>query len=263
LFVLGARAKPGHLALKGILSEQQASAPSARCAAARRSDESQRVVPGARLVILGKQGAGKGTQCVRLARHYVVPHISTGDMFRAAVRAGTEFGRKAKEYMDAGELVPDEVVIGVVRERLDQDDTKNRGFILDGFPRNVEQAEALDDMVEPKGLDVAVDLDVDTEVVLRRLASRRVCENCGTNYSVDSPPQNNWTCDVCGHRVMQREDDTEVAIARRLALYEQDTEPLIAWYLARDKLVIVNGMGTPDAVTARLIRAIDHRRSPG
>ena len=135
------------------------------------------MVPGARLVILGKQGAGKGTQCVRLARHYVVPHISTGDMFRAAVRANTEFGRKAREYMDAGELVPDEVVIGVVQERLEQDDTTNRGFILDGFPRNVEQAEALDKILAPTGVDLTIDLEVPTEDVLRRLASRRVCTN--------------------------------------------------------------------------------------
>ena len=218
------------------------------------------MVPGARLVILGKQGAGKGTQCVRLARHYVVPHISTGDMFRAAVRANTEFGRKAREYMDAGELVPDEVVIGVVQERLEQDDTTNRGFILDGFPRNVEQAEALDKILAPTGVDLTIDLEVPTEDVLRRLASRRVCTNCGTNYSVETPPTTNWTCDVCGGEVIQRADDTEVAIKRRLDLYEQQTEPVISWYLERDKLTTVDGLGTPDAVTARLIRAIDRRR---
>lgn len=218
------------------------------------------MVPGARLVILGKQGAGKGTQCVRLARHYVVPHISTGDMFRAAVRANTEFGRKAREYMDAGELVPDEVVIGVVQERLEQDDTTNRGFILDGFPRNVEQAEALDKILAPTGVDLTIDLEVPTEDVLRRLASRRVCTNCGTNYSVETPPSANWTCDVCGGEVIQRADDTEVAIKRRLDLYEQQTEPVISWYLERDKLTTVDGLGTPDAVTSRLIRAIDRRR---
>ena len=219
------------------------------------------MVPGARLVILGKQGAGKGTQCVRLARHYVVPHISTGDMFRAAVRANTEFGQKAREYMDAGELVPDEVVIGVVQERLEQDDTTNRGFILDGFPRNVEQAEALDKILAPTGVDLTIDLEVPTEDVLRRLASRRVCTNCGTNYSVETPPSVNWTCDVCGGEVIQRADDTEVAIKRRLDLYEQQTEPVISWYLERDKLTTVDGLGTPDAVTARLIRAIDRRRA--
>ena len=221
------------------------------------------MVPGARLVILGKQGAGKGTQCSRLARHYVVPHISTGDMFRAAVRQGTEFGKKAKEYMDAGELVPDEVVIGVVGERLEQDDTGHRGFILDGFPRNVVQAEALDRLLAPVGLDLAIDLEVPTEVVLTRLASRRVCTTCGTNYSIDSPPvSSGGECDVCGGEVIQREDDTEVAIARRLRIYEEETEPVLSWYLERDKMTTVDGTGTPDQVTARLVRAIDRRRTP-
>jgi adenylate kinase len=221
------------------------------------------VVPGARLVILGKQGAGKGTQCVRLARHYVVPHISTGDMFRAAKKANTEFGKKLAEYMDAGELVPDEVVVGVVAERLAHNDTKTRGFILDGFPRTVQQAESLTEILAPPGIDLALDLEVDTEIVLKRLAGRRVCNTCGANYSTEKPPKYNWTCDVCGGEVVQREDDTEEAITRRLKLYEEQTAPLIAWYLEKDKLVQVNGMGSPDDVTARLIRAIDHRRERG
>lgn len=219
------------------------------------------MIPGARLVVLGKQGAGKGTQCVRLARHYVVPHISTGDMFRAAVKGGTEFGRKAKEYMDAGELVPDDVVIGVVRERLDQDDTKERGFCLDGFPRTVVQAEALETLLAPRGLDLVLDLEVPTEVVLRRLASRRVCQDCGSNYSVDNPPRSAWTCDSCGGEVVVREDDNVGAIKRRLDLYEKETAPLIAWYMKVDKLVAVDGIGTPDEVTHRLVRAIDARRA--
>ncbi len=215
------------------------------------------MVPGVRLVILGKQGAGKGTQCVRLARHYVVPHISTGDMFRAAVRMGTEFGLRAKEYMDAGELIPDDVVIGVVRERLDQDDTKNRGFILDGFPRTANQAEKLASISE---VDLAIDIEVPTDVVLARLAGRRVCSTCGTNYSMATPPHYDWTCDVCGGEVVQREDDTEDAIKRRLALYEEQTEPLISWYLERDMLVSIDGLGSPDEVTQRLVRSIDRRR---
>jgi adenylate kinase len=197
---------------------------------------------------------------VRLARHYVVPHISTGDMFRAAVKGGTEFGRKAKEFMDAGELIPDDVVIGVVNERLDQDDTKVRGFILDGFPRTVHQADSLLEVLAPRGIDVAIDLEVPTEVVLRRLAGRRVCDTCGANYSVERPPKEGWTCDVCGGEVIQREDDTEAAIRRRLALYEEQTEPLIAWYLTKDKLITIDGLGHPDEVTRRLIRAIDARR---
>jgi adenylate kinase len=210
-------------------------------------------------VVLGKQGAGKGTQCSRLARHYAVPHISSGDMFRASVKAGTDAGREAKVWMDAGDLVPDDVVIGVMRERLNQEDARLRGFVLDGFPRTIEQARALDEILFPQELDLVIDLQVPTDVVLRRLAGRRVCVDCGTNYSVDSPPADDWTCDVCGGKVIQREDDTETAIRRRLELYEEQTAPLITWYLSKDKLVTVDGIGTPDQVTARLIRAIDRR----
>ena len=217
------------------------------------------MVPGARLVLLGKQGAGKGTQCVRLARHYVIPHVSTGEIFRNAVRLGTEFGKRAKEFMDAGELVPDEVVIGVVAERLDRDDVKVRGLLLDGFPRTVHQAEALERLLPLRGIDLVVDLEVPTEVVLKRLSGRRVCTNCETNYSVDTPPAVDWKCDVCGDRVIQREDDTEAAIQRRLFLYEEQTAPLIAWYMEKDKLVAVDGVGRPDDVTFRLTRAIDLR----
>ncbi|HSS11184.1 MAG TPA: adenylate kinase [Acidimicrobiales bacterium] len=221
------------------------------------------MVPGARLVIFGKQGAGKGTQCVRMARHYVVPHISTGDMFRAAVRSGSEAGKPAKAFMEAGELIPDEVVVEVVQERLARDDIANRGFILDGFPRTVMQATALEVMLEPRGIDLAIDLEVDTEVVLRRLASRRVCTDCGANYSTDAPPRVNWTCDICGGEVVQREDDTEAAIRRRLQLYECETAPLIAWFEKRGTLAPVSGVGSPDDVTARLLNAIDQRRVAG
>ena len=218
------------------------------------------MIPGARLVMLGRQGAGKGTQCVRLARHYVVPHISTGDMLRAAVKQGTEFGRRAKEYMDAGELLPDAVIIGVVDERLDRDDTRNRGFILDGFPRTVAQAESLEKIAAPRGIDLVVNLDVPVDVVLARLASRRVCVDCGANYSTSEPPVRDWTCDLCGGRVVQREDDTEVAIRRRLDIYEQQTAPLIAWFTDRDLLETVDGLGSQDEITERLVRAIDRRR---
>jgi adenylate kinase len=221
------------------------------------------VIPGARLVILGKQGAGKGTQCVRLSRHFVVPHISTGDMFRAAVRSGSEFGVQARAFMDAGELIPDSVVIGVVEERLSRDDTANRGFVLDGFPRTVHQAKRLTEILSPRGVDMVIDLEVDTESVLRRLASRRVCGDCGANYSLGNPPKFNWTCDICGGEVIQREDDTESAIRRRLELYERETAPLIAWYTAQDLLLAVDGIGTADQVASRLINLIDERRMGG
>jgi adenylate kinase len=219
------------------------------------------VIPGARLVLLGRQGAGKGTQCVRLSRHYVVPHISTGDMLRAAVREGTEFGRKAKEIMDSGELVSDEIMGGVVDERLDRDDTRNRGYILDGFPRTVGQAELLAKITASEPLDLVIDLVVPTEVVLERLASRRVCIDCGANYSVDAPPKYGWVCDNCGGDVVQRADDTPEAIQKRLDLYERETSPLIAWYDERGMLAEVDGLGPADAVTARLIATIDARRA--
>ncbi len=209
--------------------------------------------------MLGKQGAGKGTQCVRLSRHYVVPHISTGDMLRGAVRSGSEAGIRAKSYMDAGELIPDSVVIGLVGERLAHEDT-NRGFILDGFPRTVAQAEALADLLAPRGLDVVIDLEVETEVVLRRLASRRVCTDCGANYSTTERPKVDWVCDICGGEVVQREDDTEAAIRRRLELYERETAPLIAWYAALGILAAIEGMGPPAEVAARLVRVVDESR---
>jgi adenylate kinase len=221
------------------------------------------VVPGGRLVVLGKQGAGKGTQCVRLSHHYVIPHISTGDMLRAAVKAKTKLGLEAKRHMDAGELIPDDIVLEMVAERLDQDDTRTRGFVLDGFPRTVAQARGLEDLLAPATLDLAIDLEVPTELVLARLASRRVCEDCGTIYSVSLPPAVDWTCDLCGGEVVQRPDDTEDAIRRRLALYEKETEPLIAFYDGQDRLVQVSGVGGPDDVFHRIVGEVDRRRLDG
>lgn len=218
------------------------------------------MAPGTRLIILGKQGAGKGTQAVRLSHHYVVSHISTGDMFRGAVRSGSEFGKQAKTYLDAGDLIPDEVVIGVVQERLSQSDIAKRGFILDGFPRTVGQAEALLEILAPVTIDISINLEIPTEHVLQRLASRRVCSDCGANYSVQTPPKLNWTCDVCGGEVVQREDDTEAAIRRRLELYERETAPLIHWYSERRLLFQVDAVGSPEQVTDRLVREIDRRR---
>ncbi len=210
-------------------------------------------------MVLGKQGAGKGTQADRLARRYEIPHVSTGDMFRASVKEDTEAGRRAKKYMDQGELVPDEVVIDVVAERLDGDDIGEEGFVLDGFPRNVVQAEALDEMLGEEGIDLVLELQVPTDVVLARLAGRRVCSGCGKNYSLERPPKHDWTCGRCGSKVVPRDDDTEAAIKRRLALYEKQTEPLVAWYMAKDKLAAVDGTGAPDVVTARLLRAVESR----
>jgi adenylate kinase len=219
------------------------------------------VIPGARLVLLGKQGAGKGTQCVRLSRHYVIPHISTGDMLRSAVKEGTDFGLRAKEVMDRGDLVSDEIMGGVVAERLAQDDALNRGYVLDGFPRTVPQAEVLAKITAAEPLDLVIDLAVPTEVVLERLASRRVCSDCGANYSVDHPPKYGWVCDNCGGEVVQRADDTPEAIQKRLDLYERETSPLVAWYAERKLMVEVDGLGPADEVTARLVAAVDASRT--
>jgi adenylate kinase len=218
------------------------------------------VVSGVRLVVLGKQGAGKGTQCVRLSHHYVVPHVSTGDMLRGEVKSRTALGLRAKALMDQGELVSDELIMEMVGQRLAERDVRARGFVLDGCPRTTAQAEALAKLLEPDRLDLVVDLEVPTGQVLRRLASRRVCVDCGANYSVSSPPMTNWTCDVCGGEVVQREDDTEEAIGRRLELYERQTAPLIEWYRRHGLLATVNGTGSPDAVTRRCVRAVEQRR---
>jgi adenylate kinase len=209
--------------------------------------------------MLGRQGAGKGTQCTRLSRHYVVPHISTGEMLRAAVKEGTELGRKAAEIMNEGGLVPDDVMIGIVDERLDHDDTTRRGYVLDGFPRTVPQAKALADITDSRPLNVVIDLDVPQEIVLHRLASRRVCADCGANYSVDKPPRYDCVCDNCGGEVEQREDDTPAAIEKRLAEYERETAPLIDWYRDLGLLEVVDGQGGTNDVTQRLFAMVDVR----
>ena len=197
---------------------------------------------------------------MRLSHHYVVPHVSTGDMLRAAVKQGTAIGLKAKDQMDRGELLGDDLIMEMVAERLGESDVRARGFILDGCPRTVTQAEELASVLAPFDLDLAIDIEIHTSQVLRRLAARRVCMDCGANYSLSSPPLINWTCDVCGGEVVQREDDTEEAIERRLELYERQTAPLIEWYRDRDQLETVPGTGSPDAVTRRMVKVIEQRR---
>ena len=212
---------------------------------------------GARLLVLGKQGAGKGTQAVRIAGHYGVPHISTGDIFRAAAADGTPFGLRANEYMTRGELVPDDVVIGVVAERLAKDDAVNDGFVLDGFPRTKVQAEELQRLLGPGGLEAAVDIDVPTDEVIERISGRRVCATCGTPYHVNAPPKSNWTCDKDGGEVVQREDDTPEAVTKRLEFYETDTRPLLDFYDGLGLLVTVDGVGEPDDVFDRLVDGVE------
>jgi adenylate kinase len=162
--------------------------------------------------------------------------------------------------MEQGELIPDDMVMEMVGARLSERDTTGRGFVLDGCPRTTRQAESLEKIVEPFGLDLVIDLQVPTPLVMKRLASRRVCVDCGANYSTAAPPLVNWTCDVCGGEVVQREDDTEEAIGRRLSLYEEETAPLLSWYEERRLLTEINGTGSPDAVTRRVVGAIDSVR---
>ncbi|MBA2325283.1 MAG: adenylate kinase [Actinobacteria bacterium] len=214
---------------------------------------------GPRVVLLGKQGAGKGTQAARLAEHYGIPHVSTGELLRAAAAAGTEFGKKAEEYMNRGELVPDDVVFGLLAERVAAGDRVENGFVLDGFPRTDTQAIELDRALEGHPLDIAINLDVPTETVLDRIAGRRVCENCGATYHVSLPPKKDWTCDECGGKVVQRADDTEDAVMRRLELYEQETVPIIDYYRKLGKLEVVDGEGDGDDVFKRLVTAVDSR----
>jgi len=207
-----------------------------------------------KLVLFGRQGAGKGTQSVLLSKHYRAPHISTGDMLREAVAEGTSFGIQAKTYIESGALLPDEIMLGVITERFGHDDVRSDGFMLDGFPRTVGQAEAL---LGITAIDLAVNLEVPQDVVLERLSSRRVCGNCGAIYSTAAPPTVPWVCDVCGGEVIQRADDTPEAITARLEAYERDTVPAIAVFAERALLVSVDGLGRPEDVSARLIAAID------
>jgi len=218
------------------------------------------MIPGARLVLLGRQGSGKGTQCVRLSRHFVVPHISTGDMLRAAVREGTELGKMAKAIIDAGGLVGDDIMVGLVSERLTEDDARVRGYILDGLPRTVSQAESLDKATASRPLDLAIDLVVPRELVLDRLSLRRVCRDCGTNYQATDHTNSQWSCENCGGDVVQRDDDTPDAINRRLDLYESQTEPLIDFYGKTGRLAQIDGVGTPEEVFLRLTAAVEQIR---
>ena len=211
-----------------------------------------------RLVLVGPPGAGKGTQAQFIASHFAVPKISTGDIFRTNVSDGTDLGLEARKYMDAGDLVPDEVTIGMVKERLSHDDT-SEGFLLDGFPRTVQQAVVLDDMlaVHDVGLDVVLELVVDDEEVVRRLSGRRTCRRCGHVWHLDfDPPATEGICDRCGGELFQRDDDSELTIRHRLEVYADQTSPLIGYYGDRGLLSGVDATGPVEDVTERAINAL-------
>ncbi|MGZ4707699.1 MAG: adenylate kinase family protein [Acidimicrobiales bacterium] len=209
-----------------------------------------------KLVLFGRQGAGKGTQSALLSEHYGAPHISTGDMLRLAMAEGTDFGRQAQKYVDSGALLPDEIMLGLITERVAHDDVVANGFLLDGFPRTLGQARGLFDITP---IDLAINLEVPRKDVLERLSSRRVCQDCGAIYSTSLPPSSPWTCDNCGGQVVQRADDTPEAINKRLEAYERDTIPAIELFADHGLLVEVNGLGQPDEVLERLIDAVDAR----
>lgn len=210
------------------------------------------------LILLGPPGAGKGTQSVLLEKHFDIPQISTGDMLRSAVKAATPMGVKAKAFMDAGDLVPDEVVVGIVRERLQEPDCAG-GFILDGFPRTVPQADALNETLEQlsKKIDAVVSLQVDTDVLVERLTGRRTCKACGKGFHLQfDPPAADATCSDCGGELLQRDDDHEDTIRRRMATYRQQTAPLEEYYRKERLLLTVDGMSSIEEVHNTIISGI-------
>ncbi len=217
------------------------------------------VTVGARVIVLGRQGAGKGTQCVRLATHLGIPHISTGDLFRAAIADGTDLGHQAQAYVDRGALVPDELVLDLVAAHLGGTASRRSGYLLDGFPRTLAQGQALFEVLGAGAADLAVEIDVATSVVLPRLAARRVCRDCGTVTSAPDGVTHHLACPDCGGIAQRREDDTDEAIARRLALYDEQSGPLLVWLADQGLLTTVDGVGSPDEVFTRVRAAVEPR----
>ncbi|MFP1627527.1 adenylate kinase [Streptomyces sp. 5K101] len=217
-----------------------------------------------RIVLVGPPGAGKGTQAAYLAKNLSIPHISTGDLFRANISQGTELGKQAKAYMDAGNLVPDEVTIGMAKDRMSQPDAVN-GFLLDGFPRNVGQAEALDEMLQGEGveLDAVLDLEVPEDEVVKRIAGRRVCRNDSAHvfHVTYTPPKAEGVCDECGGELYQRDDDSEETVRKRLEVYHTQTEPIIDYYKAQGLVVTISALGKVADVTARAMEALQQDKA--
>lgn len=212
-----------------------------------------------RIVLVGPPGAGKGTQAAYLAQNLSIPHIATGDLFRANISQGTDLGKQARAYMDAGQLVPDEVTIGMAKDRMAQSDAVN-GFLLDGFPRNVGQAEALDVMLKDEGvkLDAVLDLEVPEDEVVKRIAGRRVCRNNSAHvfHLTYNPPKAEGVCDACGGELYQRDDDSEETVRTRLEVYHTQTEPIIDYYRAQGLVVTISALGKVADVTARAMEAL-------
>ena len=211
-----------------------------------------------RLILVGPPGAGKGTQAVHLAAHFGVPHISTGDIFRANIKGETELGKLAKSYMDAGNLVPDSVTNEMLKDRIGQRDAAG-GFLLDGYPRNVGQAEFLADVLVKSGiaLDAVLELSIPNEEIIKRLSGRRTCRNCGaTSHVLFDKPKVEGTCDNCGGELYQREDDKEEVVAHRLWVYEEQTEPIIAFYRELGLLKVISAVGDVSEISTNAIAAL-------
>ena len=207
-----------------------------------------------KIVFMGPPGAGKGTQAEKIIENYQIPHISTGDMFRKAIKDQTELGMEAKRYMDQGALVPDQVTIGIVKDRLSESDCKS-GFLLDGFPRTVDQAKALDEILTSldSKIDYVINIDVDLDILKERLTGRRICRSCGATYHmIFNPPAVAGTCDKCGGELYQRKDDNEETVGNRLDVYVSQTKPLLDYYSLAGNLVNINGQQSIDLVFAEI-----------
>lgn len=213
-----------------------------------------------KLVLLGPPGAGKGTQAKFLVEELGLVHISTGDIFRSNIKEETDLGKQVKAYLAEGKLVPDELTIAMVWDRLDQDDLQN-GYLLDGFPRTIAQAEALDQGLEKRGqeLDAVICINVPNETLIQRLAGRRVCPDCGSSYHVtENPPKKEGICDSCGAQLIQREDDSEETVRERITVYDKQTKPLVDYYKKEGKLLDINGDQDVALVTEDIRKALKH-----
>ncbi|ELV2649004.1 adenylate kinase [Staphylococcus pseudintermedius] len=215
------------------------------------------------IILMGLPGAGKGTQASEIIKKYPIPHISTGDMFRKAIKDETELGKEAKSYMDRGELVPNEVTVGIVKERISEDDAK-KGFLLDGFPRTIEQAEALNSILEELGrtIDAVVNIEVPEEELMNRLTGRRICETCGTTYHlVFNPPKVEGICDIDGGKLYQREDDNPETVANRLEVNVKQSKPILEFYNQKGLLKNIDGSKHIDEVTSDVIEILESLKS--